>query len=225
MGRASVPINYDYAKISDVNKLDKQSNSSSETRYFWDGGTLSNTPLRELIQWHKDYWFRVKGKQADDAQVPNLDVYIVDVWPTVEDNIPQDHDGVQGRQLDLIMNDKTDYDQKVADIVSDYIRLFQKTKDLALKSIKGQNEKKAFQTELDKLKEEKIKSKHRSGQHRQYRDLINGRFDINVTRIKRRDIKHDIFNEMLDFSKETIQRLKEDGYHDAVKRPEEDSPQ
>lgn len=76
----------------------------------------------------------VKGKQADDAQVPNLDVHIVDVWPTVEDNIPQDHD--RGRQLDLIMNDKTDYDQKVAD----YIKLFQKTKDLALKSIKGQKE-------------------------------------------------------------------------------------
>jgi hypothetical protein len=59
-----------------------------------------------------------------------------DVWPTVEDNIPQDHDCVQDRQLDLIMNDKTDYDQKVAD----YIKLFQKTKDLALKSIKGQKE-------------------------------------------------------------------------------------
>ena len=47
MTSASVPLNYDYAKISDVNKFDKQSNSSSETRYFWDGGTLSNTPLRE----------------------------------------------------------------------------------------------------------------------------------------------------------------------------------
>jgi hypothetical protein len=33
MASASVPINYDYAKISDVNKLDKQNNSSSETRY------------------------------------------------------------------------------------------------------------------------------------------------------------------------------------------------
>ena len=41
----------------------------------------------------------------------------MDVWPTLEDNVPQDHDGVQDRQLDLIMNDKTGYDQKVADIV------------------------------------------------------------------------------------------------------------
>ncbi len=25
-------------------------------RYFWDGAYLSNTPLRELIQAHRDYW-------------------------------------------------------------------------------------------------------------------------------------------------------------------------
>ena len=33
-------------QISDVNKRDKQSNSSSDkvTRYFWDGGILGNTP-------------------------------------------------------------------------------------------------------------------------------------------------------------------------------------
>jgi hypothetical protein len=33
----------------------------------------------------------------------------------------------------------------------------------------------------------------------QYKDLINGRFDVKVTRIKRRDIKNDIFNETVDF--------------------------
>ena len=45
---------------------------------FWDGGIASNTPLRELIQAHKDYWQDVKGV----AKIPDLDVYIVDVWPT-----------------------------------------------------------------------------------------------------------------------------------------------
>ena len=47
----SVPINYDYAKIAHVNKKirDNQENASSDKvlRYFWDGGVLSNTPLRE----------------------------------------------------------------------------------------------------------------------------------------------------------------------------------
>jgi hypothetical protein len=26
-------------------------------RYFWDGAYLSNTPLRELLQSHRDYWY------------------------------------------------------------------------------------------------------------------------------------------------------------------------
>lgn|SRR5215218_116082 len=30
-----------------------------ETRYFWDGAYLSNTPLREVLQYHKDYWHKV----------------------------------------------------------------------------------------------------------------------------------------------------------------------
>jgi NTE family protein len=72
----SVAINYDYAKIL-INTRDNNSE-----RYFWDGGILSNTPLRELIQAHQDYWLNVKGKGKDDAQIPQLDLYIVDVWPT-----------------------------------------------------------------------------------------------------------------------------------------------
>ncbi len=51
------------------------------------------------------------------------------------------------RQEDLILNDGIEYDKKVAD----YIKLFQKTKHIALQSIKGQDEKKAFQTDLDKF--------------------------------------------------------------------------
>jgi NTE family protein len=225
MASSSVPLNYDYARIAGVNRADNETNISHKVDgYFWDGGILSNTPLRELIHWHKDYWFRVKGRAADDAQVPNLDVYIVDIWPTVEDTIPKDHDGAQDRQLDLVMNDKTNYDQKVADIVSDYIKLFQKTKDIALSSIKDQNERKAFQIELDKLEQEETKSRHRHypRQHRRYKDLISGRFDINVKRIKRSDIRYDIANEMLDFSSNTIEILKKDGYRDAIQRLQKD---
>src|SRR5215469_18947232 len=61
----SVPINYDYAKI-EANKLtiDNGGNKRIENvqRYFWDGGLASNTPLRELIQAHQDYWLNVQGK-------------------------------------------------------------------------------------------------------------------------------------------------------------------
>jgi NTE family protein len=36
-----------------------------ETRYFWDGAYLSNTPLREVLQYHKHYWHKVHGPDRD----------------------------------------------------------------------------------------------------------------------------------------------------------------
>lgn len=42
-----------------------------ETRYFWDGAYLSNTPLREVLQYHKGYWHKLYGPDRDD---PDLEV-------------------------------------------------------------------------------------------------------------------------------------------------------
>jgi len=56
---------------------------SKTNRQFWDGGYLSNTPLRELIHSHRDYRInRRDGKQGKDDEfrkVPDLEVYIVDL--------------------------------------------------------------------------------------------------------------------------------------------------
>ena len=49
---------------------------------FWDGGVLSNTPLRELIQSHQDYWKLVENIANSNESIPDLEVYIVDVWPS-----------------------------------------------------------------------------------------------------------------------------------------------
>ena len=46
-------------------------------RNFWDGGILNNTPFRELIQSHQDYWKNVEGRD----KIPDLEVYIVNVQP------------------------------------------------------------------------------------------------------------------------------------------------
>lgn len=47
------------------------------------------------------------GKE-DGQSIPDLEVFIVDVWPTKRRNIPLDHDGGINRNLDLLMCDKTD---------------------------------------------------------------------------------------------------------------------
>ena len=62
---------------------------------FWDGGVLSNTPLRELIQSHQDYWKFVENVTDSDESIPDLEVYIVNVWPSLDDYpVPLDLEGI-----------------------------------------------------------------------------------------------------------------------------------
>jgi NTE family protein len=211
----SVPINYDYAKI-EANKLTIDNGGSKRLenvqRYFWDGGLASNTPLRELIQAHQDYWLNVQGKGKDDALIPNLEVYIIDVWPTKEENLPIDHDGVMDRNYDLLLSDKTDYDEKVANIVSDYVTIVKELIRLA-------KSKKVSKTEIDEILSRPAKSSHRSGLQRTYNDLIQGRFDIDVKRIERiTNVDNDISSKLFDYSTDTIKQLIRDGYEDALKK-------
>ncbi|HEY7108118.1 MAG TPA: patatin-like phospholipase family protein [Nitrososphaeraceae archaeon] len=63
MASASVPIHYDYALVPikyDYNKSESELESETRSlnnsthRRFWDGGILSNMPLREVIQAHRE---------------------------------------------------------------------------------------------------------------------------------------------------------------------------
>jgi NTE family protein len=175
---------------------------------------LSNTPLRELVQSHQDYWTRVEnianGSSSDS--VPNLEVYIVDVWPSLDDYpVPSDLDGIRDRKNDLTYQDKTPYDEKVANIVSDYYNLTKTLIDLAEK--KG-----ATKTDIDTILSMRSKSSHRTGERRFYRDLVDKRFDITkVIRIERSVDRNDIANKWCDFSLGTISYLFIQGIQDALK--------
>ncbi len=211
----SVQINYDYS-ILDSNRLtidnDGKDHIENVQRYFWDGGIFSNTPLRELTQAHKDYWLDIRGEGKEDSLIPDLDVYIVDVWPTKETEIPLDHDSVVDRYYDLLLNDKTDYDEKVVNIVSDYIGLVTDLINLA----KNNN---IPEKEIKKVLSTPAKSSHRSGKQRTYQNLIEGRFEINVNKIERMsNINFDISNKIFDYSFDTINQLINDGYSDTMNR-------
>ena len=118
-----VPKEYDYTKTEEEKLVDIENYNLENYSRFWDGGVLSNTPLRELIQSHKDYWKSVEN-EAIVKTIPNLEVYIVDVWPSVDGYpVPSDLDGIRDRKNDLTYQDETPYDEKVANIVSDYYNL------------------------------------------------------------------------------------------------------
>jgi NTE family protein len=209
MASASVPVHYDYAIVPEIYDYDKcETEKRSETmtsntathRRFWDGGILSNTPLTEVIQAHRD------SKNIPPAP---LKVYIVDVWPSVKKYlVASDHDGVINRKNDLIYQDKTFYEEKVTHLISDYKTLVDEIKKLA--------EQNNLQVE-EILNKKTPKSRNRDGTERTYRKLIETVFDIDITRVERTPDKNEVSFKWCDYSIESINSLIRRGVTDTLK--------
>ena len=221
-----VPKEYDYTTTVEEKSVNIENNNLENYSRFWDGGVLSNTPLRELIQSHQDYWKSVDNIDSKGT-IPDLEVYIIDVWPSVGGRdgypIPSDLDGIRDRKNDLTYQDVTPYDEKVANIVSDYYNFASRLGELAAEAIEGVGDikwKEDLRTRLESVRKTKAKSGHRTGGFRIYRDLVDKRqrFDITkVIRIERSADKNDIANKWCDFSLGTISKLFEQGTLDALK--------
>jgi NTE family protein len=275
-----IPKDYDYQKYARGEDQDEDDLTHKNFRPFWDGGLLSNTPIRELIGEHKVFWekntrlrngksiFEMRkeaeyderkreqyGKELfdllwkemitkaraaaptttstrrsgrEDLQQPaselkadDLDIFIVNLWPTKETPLPlDDYDLTKDRMFDIINYDKTEYDLKVATFVTDYIEL---ARDLVQELAKdatagnGQEEIKREAARKILLNDSKTASKFREGTPRTYLDLLIGRFDVKETfRIERREgNKTTISNKWTDLSHQTIKQLIEQGKEDA----------
>jgi NTE family protein len=135
MASGTLPEFYDYAKVpTDIQT--ENVNSEIHTRCFWDGGLLSNTPFRELIQAHEDYWVNVQ--HCD--KIPDLEVYLVNLHPSKIETIPLDHDGVLARKNDIIFGDRTSrYDEAMAHLISDYKNFGLQLKDFVERAISKSN--------------------------------------------------------------------------------------
>ena len=190
--------------------LEVRTGNKMERRQFWDGVYLSNTPLRELVQSHRDYWFGVGGRKDN---VPDLEVYIVDLYPTLEKEIPEDADKIVDREFDILFHDKTKYDEKVGRIISDYVSIANKLIQLA-------KEKGASQGDIDNILSQPGVSTSRNGTNRNYQDLLDGRFNISkVVRVELGDYdENDIAGKAFDFSTDSIARLRDRGHGDALEQ-------
>jgi hypothetical protein len=144
----------------------------------------------------------------DKYKIPDLDVYIVSLWPKEEKDIPKDHDGQMDRRNDISFYDKTEYDQKVAELVSDYIEM---AKELASKV----NNEEDLKTIMSHTGNSKSRTHNKS---RSYEELLSGAIDIKVTRIERKDDPYAISQKWADYSSGSISQLYKEGIRDTLNK-------
>jgi hypothetical protein len=143
--------------------------------------------------------------------VPDLEVYIANIWPSKENEIPTDHDLTMDRKNDIGNHDKTIYDEKTSELVTDYIDLCKKL--ITSLSTNG-NSKKI----INNILKDKATSTLRNGKKRKNEDLLVGKFEINkVIRIERKDDPYSISEKWADLSKKTIDKLIKQGIEDTVR--------
>jgi len=132
LASGSVPVNYDYTKLgvedsngrygtnreNEKQKEDVNSLITKKIRYFWDGGIIANTPLREAVIEHRKYWDYVRK-----SEVPPLRVFIVNVHPIKQDSLPADYDALVDRKNDLTYHDRTLFDERMAIMITDYVNI------------------------------------------------------------------------------------------------------
>jgi NTE family protein len=204
---ASVPLNFGYIPLEVESYSDATSNYEKNSRYFWDGGIMSNTPLMQVVLHHRRYW--LKGRGLKDT-VPRLNIGIVNVHPTKQDTIPLDRDGVINRREDITYSDRTYSDQQALLLVSDYV-------DLARELIKVAKDNGVKDDVINKILDRKTMNHGLAIRPRTYLDILVGQYEIGkIIRVNRKNDEYTISNKIFDFSSKTINQLRESGYSNTL---------
>ena len=176
-------------------KVKENGKPKDTIRHFWDGAYIANTPANEVISKHRQYWMK-QGKEA-----PDLELYIINLYPSVEPGIPSSPDTIQDRQIDIGFHDRTKSGIRTARMRTDYIDLVGELVDLAKDNGLGED--------IKKILDKKARSKTSKGDERHYSDLLEGRFKIQKVVYARRKEKEGnaIYGKAFDFSHKTIHEL------------------
>ncbi|HEY7571778.1 MAG TPA: patatin-like phospholipase family protein [Nitrososphaeraceae archaeon] len=209
-------------------------------RKFWDGGLLSNTPIKELFDAHKSFWERKIGsenleksfkkirnkehildysnrEQEKLQRIPDLELYIVNLFNNKESNIdsdvnavPLDLDGVKDRNLDINLSDG--YDAKTDGLISDYVNLIERLISL------GDNDE-SIKEKINRILDESIPRRYYTEEYMKNIDLLKNTFKIvKVLQINRKDDVDTVSGKPTDFTSETISKLIQDGYQIALSK-------
>jgi|SRR5437867_997212 len=156
-------------------------------KYLWDGTLLSNTPLREVI---------------DASPRNDKKVYVVDLFPHRQHEIPRNVLEAWHRARDIMYTDKTMHNVRMSKVINRYLVLIREMHEILSKTTLDEQSK----MKLAKLEQE-------------YRKLAGERGAIidQIVKIQRREDTHFLFEDA-DFSITTIKQLIENGETDAAKK-------
>lgn len=167
LASAAIPKNFSYVEING--------------KKYWDGGILSNTPIKELIHKHDEMWIKRLGLEFDNLKyfesnkirndyddviklteimnqkkIPDLELSIVNLHPSEEkdEQIPSlyDYDMTKDRENDIRFHDKTEDDIRMAQVVSDYHELAKSLVNLFVDSINKIKENGSNNDDIKELK-------------------------------------------------------------------------
>jgi NTE family protein len=169
LASAAIPKNFPFVEING--------------KKYWDGGILSNTPVRELVHKYDNFWVKILGLDSDNSsansesnnklidndivelnkiinqkKIPNLELSIVNLHPSEERNeqIPSlyDYDMTKDRENDIRFHDKTENDIRMTQFVSDYHELAINLFNLVIDSLKKMKEAGNKNDDINNLKKE-----------------------------------------------------------------------
>ena len=205
MASASLPEFYEYEEI--------------DGRKLWDGGILSNTPIRELIQAHKAYWeYKIGSKELENSlleeasfNVPDLELYIVNLWHSNDTVAPSDPDGMTERHRDIKSHDQ--YYVKESILLTHFTHLIENLIQLGVSRNNKYNNNYELKKAINKILQDYTASIDSTELPKKYLDIIKAQFEITkIESIERRDDNDTISAKDGDFTSETINKLIKDGY-------------
>ena len=131
-----------------------------------------------------------------EDNLPRLKFAILNLHPAKQEYVPYDYDGVNDRKNDIIYHDRTEFDEYVGVLISDYTTLAESLIELAKKNGISND---ALQEILNGRGKATFLA---TGKQGRYIDLVKGRVDIDfVVRLERKNDSHTISNKIFDFSK------------------------
>jgi NTE family protein len=149
--------------------------------YCWDGGLLSNTPLREVI---------------DASPILDKEIFLVENYPKNIDALPKNIPDAFHRARDIIFSDKTLHNVRMSKVITQYLRFIDELYQIIQNNVD--------QSKLDEETRAKIRRKYKKFKQERGAEIKR------ISHITRKE-KYPHVYENADFTMETIRRSIREG--------------